>query len=80
MSDELTLSIDTDLITIDAFLELVELQESMAVKVSGASMRRMVELLKPAVTNVDLGTLPYARLKPAIEEIMLALNGTMDPN
>lgn len=79
MSEEFTLSIDTDKITIDAFLELVELQEEMANKVSGRALRRMVELLKPAVTNIDMGSLPYSQLKQAIEQIMSALN-TMDPN
>jgi len=79
MSDELMLSVDTDKITIDAFLELVELQESMAEKTSAKALRRMVELLKPAVTNVDMGNLPYSQLRPTIEQIMTALN-TTDPN
>lgn len=79
MSDELMLSVDTDKITIDAFLELVELQESMAEKTSAKALRRMVELLKPTVTSVDMGNLPYSQLRPTIKQIMAALN-TTDPN
>jgi hypothetical protein len=80
MSDEFVLTIDTDNITVDAFLELVELHEQMADGVSGGTLRRMVDLLKPAVTNIDMGKLPYSRLKPTIEQIMSALNTTIDPN
>jgi len=80
MSEELKLTIDTDLITVDAFLELVELQEEMADGVGGSALRKMVNLLKPAVTNIDMGKLPYSKLKPTIEQIMTALSGSIDPN
>lgn len=80
MSEPIRFKVDSDLITVDAFLELVELQESMTGVVKAATIRRMVELVKPSLVDTDLGKLPYSQLKPAMEQIMAALNNGIDPN
>lgn len=80
MSDEITLEIDVDRISVEQFLVLMEIQERMGDKPKAVDIRAMFEILKDAITNQDALKLPYRYLSQIMQQVMAAFTAGLDPN
>lgn len=61
------LVVDIDAISSDDFLEFLEMSQRWTEQGAGASLpaselRRALDILRPAVTNLDIGKLPFRQL------------------
>ena len=88
MSDQLLkVSVDDDKLDTGTVLELMELQEALSGDKPAAAMRRMIELLEPAVVSIvynekpveALMKIPFKHLQSALQQVMAVL-GNADPN
>lgn len=79
-SNDVTLEIDVDKISVEQFLILMEVQERMGDKPAVADIRAMLEILKEAVTNQDALKLPYRYLSTIMQQVMSAFTAGLDPN
>ena len=87
MSDELKVSVDDDKLDTGTVLELMELQEALSGDKPAAAMRRMIEVIQPAVVSIvyngepveSLLRVPFKHLQKALQQV-LAVLGNADPN
>jgi len=87
MSDELKVSVDDDKLDTGTVLELMELQEALSGDKPAAAMRRMIEVIQPAVVSIiyngepveSLLKVPFKHLQKALAQVMAVLGNT-DPN
>lgn len=88
MSDQLLkVSVDDDKLDTGTVLELMELQEALSGDKPAAAMRKMIELLEPAVVSIvynekpveALMKIPFKHLQSALQQVMAVL-GNADPN
>lgn len=85
---QLKVSVDDDKLDTGTVLELMELQEALSGDKPASAMRRMIELLQPAVLSIEYGgapldtllKVPFKQLQTALSQIMGALSGQADPN
>lgn len=74
------LTIDVDKITIDAFLEMMEIQERIQATPKAADIKALFNLLSEAVIGVDVSTLPYRYLNVIMQRVTQEFSLGVDPN
>lgn len=88
MSNELTISLDTDSLTTGQMLTIMKSQELLARNEKTAeSMETIIDIIGKSVTGIEykgqtlqsLHEIPFRHLKNALADIMRQLAGT-DPN
>jgi hypothetical protein len=80
MTNNITLEIDVDRITVEQFLEMLDIQERMGDEPKAADIRDLFDVLRNAVVGQDVMSLPYRYLRIVMEQVTAAFSAGIDPN
>lgn len=81
MSDKkLEIILDADLINIEGFLNLIELQQSMATPPTAQNLRDMYRLLSSAIVSPSPSEIPARYMNHVFTTVMAGLTAGVDPN
>mgnify|MGYP001444600736 CR=1 FL=1 len=78
--DTLEIVINVDLINVDGFLDLVELQQHMTNPPTAQNLRDMYRLVAPAIVSPAANEIPARYMNQVFTRVMAGLTAGVDPN